>query len=410
MKKFIEAQVIIVGAGIAGLTAAWKLKQSGIQVLVLEADQDVGGRMRSLQVEDALIDTGAQFLSSAYTIIPKLIEEVGLSHQYVATSEWGGLVRNKKTIVFHTRKPWHLVTRRILSLFDFFKLEWNQFRLFQLKKKSLVLNDITTWTQYDEESALAWSIRHFGHNIPKELTSTLVNGFYFQSLNTSAASMLAPILAFSAYTPRTMTLTRGMGSLPEKLAERLNVKTGVSVSRIEETAEGVKVISNVGEFNAKHVVLTVPAPIAKNILHHPDEHTLSLLETSYSSSATISFLIDKEWAPPSKLSSVYGLLFNPHFECKIAALTIENNKHPSRKNQDYLINAMLSDKGAKQLLHLRDEEIAEQIRLDVETVLPGIYQHLQTINICRWPHAMPCTPLGRATAVKKISRVQTSTQ
>lgn len=47
-------QVIIIGAGIAGLTAAWHLKKCGIQALVLEADQQVGGRMKTIKIDDAL--------------------------------------------------------------------------------------------------------------------------------------------------------------------------------------------------------------------------------------------------------------------------------------------------------------------------------------------------------------------
>jgi monoamine oxidase len=39
-----DIQVIIIGAGIAGLTAAWQLKKLGIHALVLEANQIVGGR------------------------------------------------------------------------------------------------------------------------------------------------------------------------------------------------------------------------------------------------------------------------------------------------------------------------------------------------------------------------------
>lgn len=109
MNETSYEQVIVVGAGIAGLAAAWQLKQSGIQVLVLEAEQIVGGRMQSIQIDDALVDSGAQFLSSAYSIIPKLIEEIGLSDEFVATSEWVGLVRNQDIALIHPRKPWHLI-------------------------------------------------------------------------------------------------------------------------------------------------------------------------------------------------------------------------------------------------------------------------------------------------------------
>lgn len=99
-------QVIIIGAGIAGLTAAWHLKQQGIQALILEANQTVGGRMKSIEIDDAIIDCGAQFLSSAYSIIPKLIKETGLNDEFVTTSEWVGIIKNNHVALIHPQKPW----------------------------------------------------------------------------------------------------------------------------------------------------------------------------------------------------------------------------------------------------------------------------------------------------------------
>ena len=54
-----EYEVIIVGAGIAGLTAARELAKHGINYLVIEGHSDVGGRVRSIQWEGATIELGA---------------------------------------------------------------------------------------------------------------------------------------------------------------------------------------------------------------------------------------------------------------------------------------------------------------------------------------------------------------
>ncbi|MEO8400165.1 MAG: NAD(P)/FAD-dependent oxidoreductase [Gammaproteobacteria bacterium] len=405
-----SSQIIVVGAGIAGLTAAWQLQKSGISVEVLEAESIVGGRMQSIRVDDAIIDSGAQFLSNIYSVIPKLIQEAGLSDSYVATKEWVGLISHKHIALIHSKKPWHLVSSHLLSVADFFRLGLNQFKIFALKKKSLSFNDITTWIQYDDILAYDWIVKNFGKSIADELTSTLINGFYFQSLKESSASLAAAVVGFSAYKPQTMTLTGGMGSLPKKMAEQLNVKVDVRVLSIEENSTGVVIATDSGTYQADHVILAVPAPNAKKILRNPDAHTSALFDTTYSSSATISFLTQDDWSPPESISCAYGFLFKPRWNTRVAAMTIENNKCASRKTQGYLINIMLSDLWAKKMLHLSDDEIVAEIRSDVENVFPAIYQHIQAKNIFRWENAMPCTPIGRAKLVKdyRDSRVSTN--
>lgn len=70
----MDADVIVVGAGLAGLSAAVELDRRGRQVLVLEADDDVGGRVRTDEVDGYLLDRGFQVLLTAYPTARRLLD------------------------------------------------------------------------------------------------------------------------------------------------------------------------------------------------------------------------------------------------------------------------------------------------------------------------------------------------
>ena len=55
-------QVIIIGAGIAGLKAAATLGEKGVDCIVLEAGQDIGGRIRSINFHGKTVEEGANWV------------------------------------------------------------------------------------------------------------------------------------------------------------------------------------------------------------------------------------------------------------------------------------------------------------------------------------------------------------
>lgn len=69
-------RLVVVGAGIAGLTAAYRLKRAGYNPIVFERAEKVGGRMATDVVDDFTIDYGAQFLYDNFSLLPNLIREV----------------------------------------------------------------------------------------------------------------------------------------------------------------------------------------------------------------------------------------------------------------------------------------------------------------------------------------------
>ena len=59
------ARAVVVGAGAAGLAAAWRLARSGVAVLVLEREDEIGGRATSAAAGGFAFDRGAHLISSA---------------------------------------------------------------------------------------------------------------------------------------------------------------------------------------------------------------------------------------------------------------------------------------------------------------------------------------------------------
>lgn len=82
-------KIVVLGAGISGLAAAYWLKKEGLEVIVLEKNPEAGGAMISSHENGYMVDYGPNSGLETTPLISQLVEEVGLKGQMIYANEEG---------------------------------------------------------------------------------------------------------------------------------------------------------------------------------------------------------------------------------------------------------------------------------------------------------------------------------
>lgn len=118
-------KVIVVGAGMAGLSAAKELERLGSKVLILEGSQEIGGRVGTDHLDGYVLDRGFQVLPSSYKHTNSIVKQLGLklTNFDSTASIWSGSkFYSIANPIFHPTKLLKLLEQRIFKVSDFFKL------------------------------------------------------------------------------------------------------------------------------------------------------------------------------------------------------------------------------------------------------------------------------------------------
>ncbi len=392
----MKHSVIVIGGGIAGLSAAHHLSARGIDVTVLEASDRVGGRMTSDRHAGFVIDRGAQFVSDGYTVIGDLTTAHDLSAQVHHVSGWTGIVRGGKVRRIHPRRPWTLPSSGLLRWKDAVRTTRASLKLAH-DAHALPLNDYAGWRPLDHEDAAQALVERFGKDALEYLFEPMLEGFYFQPPEGMALALPAMVWSFGARGKSVSALRGGLGVLPEAMAEHLDVRLASPVTAIEQGIAGVQVTTAAETLHADFAVLATTAGVARTLWSPADEDATRLLGTRYSATVAISLGVPDGIPSGASVEGIYAVLL-PRCERKvIAAFAFQSRKCAHHVERGELLNVMLDGAAGVRLAGASETDVLAEVIPELEHYLPGIASRIAFTRMHRWLEAEPCSPPGRAT-------------
>ncbi len=392
----MKHSAIVIGGGIAGLSAAHHLAACGVGATILEASDRVGGRMTSDHHAGFVIDRGAQFVSDGYSVIGDLVDAHGLSAQVHPVPGWTGIVRGGKVRHIHPRRPWTLPSSGLLRWKDAVRTTRASLKLAH-DARDLPLNDYAGWLPLDQEDAAHALTERFGADALEYLFEPMLEGFYFQPPEGTALALPAMVWSFGARGKSVSALQGGLGVLPETMAERLDVRLSSPAIAIECGTAGVQVATATETFHADFAVLATTAGVARTLWSPANEGAARLLGTRYSTTLNISLGIPDGIPSGVSIEDIYGVLIPRRERKVIATFAFQSRKCPHHSERGELLNVMLDGAAGARLIDASESDVLAEVIPELERYLPGVASRIGFVHLHRWAEAEPCSPPGRAT-------------
>ena len=259
-----QCDVVIVGAGLAGLSAAREIQRHGHSVIVLESSDAVGGRVRTDIVDGFQLDRGFQVMLTAY---PELQSQVDMRALDLRPFDPGALVwRNGKghAVSDPFRKPQTLATTAfapIGSVFDKARIVVLRARVMRRKPAALLGGQ-------DVSTDVALRAFGFSTKIINRFFRPLFGGIQLDP-HLATSRRMFDVIFRSLSEGQSVLPSRGMQALPLQMASRLSEGTIHLNTRVSKV-DGAKVTLASGEnITARAVVVATDGPTASSLLGIP---------------------------------------------------------------------------------------------------------------------------------------------
>lgn len=395
MKKF---NITVVGAGIAGLSAAYDLQQAGHRVRVLEATAQAGGRTQTVQFGEHYLDCGTQFITADYRHILRLLQELGLKQELVAYQPWLGLLQGSKNTQINLNDPLQLMTSGILSWRQQLQLLPQVTKLYK-SVKARARDDYGDWHSLDTLDIKTWAERDLGAGLCEQLLDPFVESLFFYPAEQASK---AAALAFTRFFKKQFfTLKRGLGSLPQVLAAQLDVHYSQPVTALEIHGEQVQISTAQGNHVADYVVLATTSSAARALYTQADDLESALLSTGYAPSLTLNLLLDADFQHVD-FDKMYGQMIPAQHRQHIAAITIDR-KYANGQQGAKLLSLYLTERTASLMQH-SDTEIQNALIAEAERYYPGLRQAVRQTQLSRWAEAIPYSLVGRSQHIQQYQQ------
>ena len=384
-------RVGIVGGGIAGLAAARLLQERGLDAVLFEGTDRLGGKLRLETVGDLTLDVGAEVILARRTEGVDLATSVGLATDVVHPDTTQASILAAGSL--------HQLPRTVMGIptgpVDFVSVEQHRVPL------------------PDHDMSVADYVRErAGEEVLDRLVAPLLGGVYAgdpERLSLAAAGEQLKLLgadpvAVAAQVPEPdgspifAGIDGGVGRLAAAVAAALpDVRTSVVVRALERDNDQWLLRNGAGDERVDAVVLATPAPATSRLLAEiAPRSSFALAGVTVASVVIVTFVFDRDLDLPGS-----GFLVAPSEPVTIKASTFSSNKWGWLKAPGRTVLRASLGRAGEPLLY-DDATMTELALADLRSILgtlpPPVGSHVQ-----RWGGGLPQYAVGHLEMLDTIS-------
>jgi oxygen-dependent protoporphyrinogen oxidase len=425
----MSPRVVVVGGGITGLTAAYRLHRAGVDAVVLEQDEQPGGKVRSAEVGGVRLEAGPDSLLARKPWAVDLARELGADELVPAASAathiWtrAGLLRFPSGPFGISTEPREL---------------WRWKGMSYLGKLRAGGDLVLPRRRADGDESLGSLLRRrIGNEATDTLVAPLLGGLFAGDVDRLSVAATFPELGAWEREHRSLMLgARAMGAsrrpaevsapehadggrpdppamfvrlrgglstLTERLAEALGpdgLRTGATVRTVERETEGYTVRTDDAELEAAGVIVTAPTFVATELLAGVAPEAARLLAAISYVSTAVALLVYPEGTDRAlPLSSGFVA---PRGALPMNAATIVSKKWPDPAFGDRaVVRCFIGGTGTEDVLATEDGELVGAAAEALAEIWP-LPAAPEASELVRWPRAMPQYEVGHLERVAAI--------
>lgn len=385
-------RIAVVGAGPAGLAAAWRLAARGAVSVVFEERPHPGGRTRTDAAEGFRIDAGAQLFAGHFHQALGLLREAGAGERAVRAPGRDALWSGGRAHEVVYGSPASMIASGALPLSTKLKVGAVYLPFLARHARDLDLHapERAAAAGLDGESVAAWGRREIGADFVERLAYPLLTTLYGAVPEETSAGFYH-LLSRQGVSMELFALRGGAQGLCDALAAALvraggEVRLGAGVRGIAPASGGGVEVDAGGEGGAERfdgAVVAVPAPVARSLVGGwMGEAGAWLGGVAVRPTVTLALLLER----PAGVR-YFGLSF-PRGEARsVATVCVEENKGPGLVPAGRgLLVVFPTPEAGERLAQAEPRRVYDELVPDVSRALPGAASSVLRAKVYRWPH------------------------